>query len=153
MYTCCWASHFASAPYFNALSLTTQLEVPEDELIRRVRAIAAAEAAAAAAAATLSTAPTGKATSARGASSKPVSAKGGPLSTAGGTLSGDKGGAVAGVVGSHNNEKDWCRRMEAYKQLIQEDSADLAANVSDLQQQRLGCQSCQCVFALAWNNN
>lgn len=100
--------------------------MPEDELIRRVKALAAAEAAAAAAAAAAAS-PAGKGAAPKG--SKPVSA--GKSSAGGGgngSSAGDKGGA--GLPASHNNEKDWARRMEAYKQLMQEDAADLAANVS-----------------------
>jgi hypothetical protein len=36
------------------------------------------------------------------------------------------------MVASHNNEKDWTRRMELYRQTLAKEAADLAAKVSSL---------------------
>jgi hypothetical protein len=99
-----------------------QLDVSEDELQRRIKALQAADAAAAAAAADASAA---KATTANGGSKK------------GGTARPSVAGAAAGTAAMvpspfaapQNNLKDWGRRMEAYRQILQEEAADLAAKV------------------------
>lgn len=116
--------------------LPLQLDVPEDELLRRVRALAAAEAAAAAAAAGSSPNSPGPGKASGGtAGKKPISAgkrEAGPAGEA----------AAAAVPASHNNEKDFARRLEAYKQLMQEDAADLAAKVRRVVQSNAHAQFC-----------
>lgn len=100
--------------------------MPDDELLRRVKALAAAEVAAVAAGAL----GTQFIASGRGGRTKPSSAGKATISSSGGSVAGggEKAGA-AGVPGSHNTEKEWGRRMEMYKQIVQEDAADLAAKV------------------------
>jgi len=116
-----------------------QLDVAEEELQRRVKALADAAAALAAAEAA---AGKGGTTTSSGSSSSSKKAAAGPRpSIAGGTPqqqqqppAGSAAAAAAAAgpfVAVHNNMKDWGRRMEAYKALMHEDAADLATKVGD----------------------
>ncbi|KAF8073252.1 Ak7 [Scenedesmus sp. PABB004] len=89
-----------------------ELDAPDEELLRRVFALTAAEAAEAAAAAA-----EGASQGGGRPSRKPASAGRGK----------DAAGAAGAPPGSHNNERDWARRMEAHRALLAEDAADLAA--------------------------
>ena len=78
-----------------------QLMASGEEMLRRVRILAAAEG-------------------------------GTAMSEAGkvGKKAGAAAGAAASASRSHNNERDFGRRLEAYRAIQQEDAADLAARVS-----------------------
>lgn len=114
-----------------------QLDVAEEELQWRVKALADAAAALAAAEAAAGKGAT--TTNSSSSSKKAVAAAGPRPSIAGSTPQQQQqppaGSAVAAAaaagpfVAVHNNMKDWGRRMEAYKALLHEDAADLAAKV------------------------
>lgn len=120
-----------------------QLEVPEEELLRRVKALAAAQAAAeSAAAAASSKSAAGACSSSAAVGKKPSSAVSrSSTATAAAAAALVSSGAATGVTTSssphqrhlfaaaHNTVKDLLRRMDAHKQLQQEDAADLAAKV------------------------
>jgi hypothetical protein len=113
------------------LPMLLQLDVPDDELLRRVRVLAAAEAAAAAAAAAAANGPASKGTASTAGGKKPASAGRKEGAAAASGAAGAAGTAAAGAVPpSHNNEKEFIRRLESFKQLLQEDAADLAAKVT-----------------------
>ena len=141
---CCWL----------ACCTCLQLDVGEEELQRRVKALAAAEAAAAAAAAAADAAAAKAANSSSagngGSAKKPAgqrpsvanpSAAAAAAAAAATAGVGAAAGAAPGAgvfAAAHNNLKDFGRRMEAYRQLLQEDATDLAAKVGTGDEQGFG---------------
>ncbi len=115
-----------------------QLDAPQGELLRRVKALAAGEEAAAHAAAAAAAA-------AAATTQQPPSAGGGGRSSVAAASAQQQqqrrksvgvkdGGVDGGAEGegdrSHNNERDFTRRYDAWRLVVAEDAADLAARVS-----------------------
>lgn len=115
-----------------------QLEAPRDELMTRVRALAAAEEAAAAVTA---------ASAAAAAAAAAVNGKGPAAAAAarGGSKKAGGGGGGAGPSGApmtHNNERDFARRYDAWLAMVQEESPQATARVR-------GCRPCHLGLARA----
>jgi hypothetical protein len=127
--------------------------VSEEELQARVKALAAAEAAQAAAAAAADASAARAANKTSNGSSKKGAGAATARPSAVGTVSAERAGSAAPLTAApsgpfaaaHNNLKDWGRRMEAYRQVVQEDAADLATKVRGvgvLRHSMCGCACC-----------
>jgi hypothetical protein len=117
-----------------------QLDAPREELLRRVKALAAAEEAAAAAASPPGSAGAGgrgasggagaasaSAAAPRGGAKRPAGSAAGVGS--GGSAEGDAAASAAVPQRSHNTERDFARRYDAWRAALAEDAADLAGRV------------------------
>lgn len=150
------ASESRLAVLLLACVIGAQLDVSEEELQARVKALAAAEAAqAAATAATDASAARAANGASNGSNKKAAAAAAAARPSAVGTVSAERAGsavplAAAAVapsspfVAAHNNLKDWGRRMEAYRQVVQEDAADLASKVRGVCVCGYVCDSIEC---------
>jgi hypothetical protein len=132
-----------------------QLDAPREELLRRTKGLAAAEeaanAATAAATAAVAAAAAAAVTAAALASGTKGAATGSGQQQAVAALRAAKkpglaaGGREAGSTEievlrpSHNNERDFTRRYDAWRALVQEDAAELAARVSTARQAGTDC--------------
>jgi hypothetical protein len=107
--------NLALVPHF-----LVQLDAPRDELLRRVKALAAAEEASAAAGKAVSSA---QAAGAKAAQPPPKKLPGGGARESLTAIDADA------APTSHNNERDLARRYDAWRAVVAEDAADLAARV------------------------